>query len=603
MLKRNFRCAASAVLVAALCAPVLHADDKPSSIDQLAPENSVLVVGATNVAESMERLKATRLWDFWQGPDGKSMREKFDEGMKELLEEMSTDLEMEVEEFPMPTGAAGFAMFSVEDDDTGMIKPAFLAYADFGDNAEKVYNILQKMMDQGEEKGTITVEALNLMDREGWRLEFVQPEEDAGGMDDEGEEDFEQWNAGPSGPPFDAMEFIKEGSMLMVCTDHHALEQALAARDGEDIDSIADRNDHRAIKQKIGEGEIYGALLMRDFWQTLEAFQGGGGGMMMMVVPMINEIFGRIDGAGWTVGLNGENAMVEQTWFVSLPEGKKGLLSLIGAETGRPRVPAFVSPEAASYFAVNVDTAAIGPFVRQMMQNPMLGGQIDQQTQEDVIRRISEVFATMGNELHVTSRINRPLAADSQRMLIAMKCDKPQEFENLIAKEAPQIGLESRDFLGQRIYELDPGGGTPWSLGIGGGYVVIGPSTEVELALRTADEKEPVTLEGDIDFKRVVMALGAEKGVAWAFADLVDTIETNMRIQIMTMRQQAEEYREWSPEYADQMLEQAKEMEAQLETMPSTQSLRRYIGPTAWYVRSIEEGLLGKSYIMPGTDE
>ncbi len=601
--------AVPAVLVAAACVSTLRADDKPSSIDQLAPENSVLVIGANNFGASMERLKSTKLWAFWESPDGKPLRDKFEEGMKETLEQMATELDMELEEFPMPTGAAGFAYFTVENSDTGAVRPAILAYADFGDKAEQMYTILQKVLDRGVEEGAITIETVTRVDREGWRAEFTQKQADDQPQEQaDGEDDWMNEAAAPAKPPFDAIEFIKEGSMLMICTDQDALEQALHARDGEDIQSVADRDDHKAIKQRLGEGEIYGALLMRDFWTALGAMQGeDGGGMMMFIGPMIEQVVGKVAGAGWTVALGGSNAMVEQTWFVHMPQGKTGLTSLVGAESARPRVPSFVSPETTSYFTVNIDTAAIGPFVRQMLRNPMMGGQLDQQTMEDIEKRVTEVFATMGSDLHIASRIVKPLTANSQRTIIAMKCEKPQEFENILAREAEGMGFERRDFLGQAIYTIDPmGSGVPeqtWSVGIGGGYVIIGPSPDVELALRAAGDAHAESLETASEFQRAAQAFGGGKGIGWAFANIVDTIDSGMRMQIIAQRQSAEELREWAPEYADEMLKQVAEMEEKLKMMPSAEVMRRYIGPTASVFQSVEDGFVGKSFIMPGGEE
>lgn len=601
MTKRLLTFAASSALAFSLCAPIVRADDKPSAIDLLAPENSVLVVGAKNLAASMDSLKATRLWDLWQSEHGQKMRDKFDEGMKDMLKEMSDDLEMELEELPMPTGAAGFAWFTVTDDDTGADKPGILVYADFGDQADKAYEIIAKIMEKGEEEGRLRTETINMVDREGWHAEFVVEEEPANDNADE-EEDWD-FEPAPSGPPFKSLEVIKEGTMLMISSDKDAMEQALHARDGEDINSVADRDDHRAIRTQLGEGEIYGELLMRDFWQAMGAAQGNGGGMMMMVAPMLEQYIGKIDGLGWTVKVGGQLSMVEQTWFVYMPQGKSGLTSLVGDATNRPKMPSFVSPETSTYVTVNLNMQAVGPLVRNVLRNPMLGGGMDVQMMEDIEKRVTDICNTLGSHMHVASRIKRPLAADSSRMVFAMECTKPQEFENLIANEAPQMGLESRDFLGQRIFSSPGEGMESFSIGIGGGFVIAGPSPEVEIALRAVNEKDAVTLEGDMHFKRALEALGAEDGVTWAYSDLVESIETNMRLQAMSAMESAEQMREFAPEYADEMIEEAKKLQAELDEFPSVEVLRQYIGPAAWSVRSIDEGFLGKSYILPGRSE
>jgi len=606
MLNRFVSHAASGVLAFSLCMPVLHAEDKPSSIDQLAPENSVLVIGAKSFSASMERFKSTRLWDFWQSTHADSLRKQFDEGMKEALQEIADELEMKPEDVPLPTGAAGFALFSVVDEDTGMPMPGVFLYADFGDEAEKMYTMVQTIIEKGETDGKIRSEVIELVGREGWSAEIVEPTpaDDAGADEAEGEEDWMMEE--PSGPTFKFMHLVKEGSMLMISSDKDALEQALHARDGKDITSVGDRDDHKAIKDQVGEGEIYGALLMRDFWQTIGAMDGGG--MTMFIAPMIEQVFGKVDGAGWTIALDTATAMVEQTWFIHMPQGKSGLLGLIGAPTDRPTVPSFVSPDSTAYFSINVNAAGVAPFVREQLRTfaEMQGG-MDQQQMEQIERQVAEVFATMGDHLHIANRINKPLAADSSRMMIAMECKKPQDFENLIAQHAPAIGMESRDFLGQRIYTMDMGGmgnaADAWSMGIGGGFVIIGPSSEVEIALRAANEKETTTLESHADFKRIVSSVGSEKAVVWGFIDIVENTVANARMSVLNMRATAEEIREFAPEYADELLAEAKKLEESFGEMPSAEVLRQYVGPAAWHVRSIDAGFVGKSIVLPSSGD
>src|SRR5690606_32325891 len=101
------------------------------------------------------------------------------------------------------------------------------------------------------------------------------------------------------------------------------------------------------------------------------------------------------------------------------------------------------------------------------------------------------------------------------------------------------------------------------------GYVIIGPSPDVELALRAAGDAHAESLETASEFQRAAQAFGGGKGIGWAFANIVDTIDSGMRMQIIAQRQSAEELREWAPEYADEMLKQVAEMEEKLKMMPS----------------------------------
>ena len=69
--------------------------DAATTIDQIAPENSVVVMGVPNAAETMKRIEKTSLWALWQSDEMDEMRtqimDMINEDMTGILEELGLD--------------------------------------------------------------------------------------------------------------------------------------------------------------------------------------------------------------------------------------------------------------------------------------------------------------------------------------------------------------------------------------------------------------------------------------------------------------------------------------------------------------------------------
>src|SRR5262245_30215949 len=139
-----------------------------------------------------------------------------------------------------------------------------------------------------------------------------------------------------------------------------------------------------------------------------------------------------------------------------MPDGKAGLTTLLDSASPRGALPPFVGPDTSSYTTFNFEFNNLMDTVRKIVDsNPMLKAQAGQPT-DQAEPSIRQVTATLGNQVHVASSVSRPIKEDSAHMVWAVQCTKPQEFESLIQQWAAQAGMESRDFLGQRIYSMKP---------------------------------------------------------------------------------------------------------------------------------------------------
>lgn len=595
-------------IVASLALGLTALASAQTTIEKVAPENTVFILGADSVTASFDRLKRTGLWDVWES-------DKMQAALKDMLKEMSDDIneamkDLGVEEDSLvpPTGPTGVAVFPIMDKDLGISQPGFLLVADYGENADKTAALLKALNDRDLKKGEIEIEEKEVLGRTITIMHRVDKEEDADdAAGDEVAEDEFQFEEGPN-PMEQAMKdihYLREGNMFMASNNLEALTAALEVIDGKGEKTIADRTEYQSMLGKIGEHDCFAMLLTRDLMDMM----GGEMGMMQMMVPMIRSAVGHVKGYGLGMRLDGPAAMVEQTLAVYMPDGKVGLTTLVDLSTPRTTPPAFVGPDAVSYTTFNFKFGDLMDTVNKIIAgNPMLQAQLgDGLAQSEP--QIRAVLDTLGTQVHVTSSASKPLSDGITRGVLAVQCTKPQEFENQLAKAAADMGVDARDFLGQRIYTLpaeamgmmmpgmDMGDGDSMSLGIGGGFIVMGATPAVEQSLRATSQTGVATLAADESFSRAVSALGDQPAVGWSFSNTIDQMEVMLSQQRKAMNDSIEQIREFAPEAAEQM--QAENALA-LKMMDAVDFdlLRRYIGPSVWRVQSIDDGFLMHSYTL-----
>jgi hypothetical protein len=224
----------------------------------------------------------------------------------------------------------------------------------------------------------------------------------------------------------------------------------------------------------------------------------------------------------------------------------------------------------------------------------------------EIEQTIETISATLGNRLYFMNMAERPITLDKVGMLVAISCKDPQGFENAINELGPQMGLQPRDFLGNRLFTMDPQlvqqmeipGGGP-GVGIGGGFVFMGMANPVEQALRSSGQNALPTLAGENAYKRAVGCLDNDGVIAWGYADTATSFESTVVTQRLKNKQTLEQMREWD---ADMAADMEKNMTDPYEHWTDAEfaKLRGLLGPMAWQVRSGDLGFTAKIFQLRG---
>ncbi|MEE8153982.1 MAG: hypothetical protein V3T53_03360 [Phycisphaerales bacterium] len=596
-------------IIAGLCSASLYAQP---SIGQLAPPDSVVIVSVSNVAASVDRLQKTKLWDLWKTPQVEKLRADFVMQLTEHIDEMLQQLGVEKDTLVPPQGALGWALFPLTPEDVDAPSSGMLLVADYGENADKTGELIDAAIAEADDNPDIKYEVQEINGHSVYSFDLSGLE-----FEEQIEPDFAPVMPMPMGDPSEMFtpptkfHFVRDGSVFMVCTDLDQLTEAIQDEPGGDEPGLADREDYQAIMDQLGESDAYAILLTRDLGKLLAANDPMG--MAEMMQEMLKTIIGDIQGAGLSLRLDSDSAIVEETIVVYMPNGKAGLTALLDTETPRGDLPPFVGPDTVNYVRLNFEFENLPDFVMQVMQMIAMMMPPDPEAMQETQNIVTRLCDTLGSEIHIVSTLTRPIMAESFSTVFAIKCTQPQEFENFVAEFAPQGGFEPREFLGQRIYSgqiplMMPGmamGGaaTESSIGISGGYALFGPTAGVEQAMRAAGEAKLPSLEQEASYQRAVDALPNEPTVGIGYSSTVDMFEASMETQRLTTKQMVEQIKEFDPEYAAEFEQEQLAMLEQWEAI-DVELLSQFIGPSAWYVGATDYGFVMRAYLLaPVGDE
>lgn len=586
-------------------------------IDRVAPANSLFVAGVDNLAESLERFKQTSMWALWESDEVQGMFSEAIEECREHLAELYEELDVEEGLLVPPKGPIGLAVFPGAPNQFEATTPGFLLMADFGANAFKFGRLFDAAIARIDEEGEPQFQTNELMGRTVYSFDLSDLNLDAVDLDGF---DFDDIAPGlPVPHPMDVAEVIakvhivRDGTRFLAGSDLGALRDALEVIEGDDRPGLTDREDYQAARRQLGRTDAFAVMLTRDMVEAV----AGDDPMAFMVQSMVQSVLGDIEAISVGVRMDGPNSMVEETFAVYMPDGPWGLTALLDTETPRRDVPSFVGPDAISYSCMNFEFGGIMDFLREVAQvNPMIGVQINQMLVEGG-PMIEQITGALGPQVHVVAALSRPIDLSSFKSLYAVQSSRPDQVEAVLAQFAPGMGLEPRDFLGNRIYSLpfDPmmmgmGGpmmaapaGDGFSIGFGAGYVMIGNTSMVEDALRTSGKAGVPTLADDPAYRRAVAALTAPRSVAWGVVNLMDYLAYFKDVSAMTQQHVIEQMKQWNPEYA-------QEMQDELDAAPSMpwedldiEHLKRFIGPIAWELRAREDGFVGKYFFLEPEQE
>ncbi|MCP3902089.1 MAG: hypothetical protein GY715_00515, partial [Planctomycetes bacterium] len=626
MIKRMTIVCLSVLMTAAAAAA------EPPTIRDLAPEGTVFIAGISNADASIERLKGTGLWELWQTPQMQELHdgivEILDMGLHDTMEEIGVE-----GDHGLPTGSAGIAVFAVMDNEIGLPAPGYLIVADYGPRAEKIMQRIETALEKAGDE--MKVEQRDVRGRVVHHLEMAMEEPKPAEDDEFGD----MGGFGNMEAPEDTIAralntvfLVREGNQLMVGNDLAVLSNAIDVCEDNEPTAFRQRDDYAALMEQVGEGDAFALMLTRDLGGLVSVVDPMG--FTMMFAPMLKQMVGDIAGFGAGARIAGERAMIEQTFAVSMPNGRTGLTALLDTHVAPGELPAFVGRDVISYSFVNFEfdglPQAMAPLIQmmQMMIPPGAAGPDGAQV-PPMGEMLDQVCSWLGRRVHMVQTLEKPIKADSLRQFIAVECTNTEAFEQFLEFHAPAMGLEGRAFAGQRLYSTErdifdmlpmpipgmpgmPGDMAsmePPALGLGGGYLFTGPRSSVEQALRSIGDARGDTLDDDPDFARAMGTLEHGQVVGWGYTNVVEMINGAVRTGELQMQQirnaVANAEAEAMPGDMDMEdfahMDLAGSMLGDLLGDVDVDLLRRHLGPATWEMTATDQGFLVKSYMLDAT--
>lgn len=567
-----------------------------ATIESIAPGKTVLIAGAKNAARTMERTKETSLWSIWQSDPMTEYREKFMEEMTVGLDELYEQLDVEEGSLTAPSGAAGFAVYVFTDEEMGTNHLGMLAMADYNDDADKTHELIKAALERGEDDDEVSFEESELLGKTMYIIDLPAEEGDdadmgmGGGMPMMPAPDFRQVFGG-----MESMYLVRCDDTFLMGTEQAALRSAIERMEGEGSDAVSSRDDFRAAMSMVGDDpDAYGIMLTQNFSDALLATGPEMGMVVGMGAQPFNAMFGRIGAVATSIRLDGRSAMVEQNVALYLPEGKRGLFSLLDSPEAMDEVPPFINADAVSLGRVNFDFGNLARVAKNIIDNtPMLGMQMGPEAVDQTISMIEKFTRPLGSRVYFAQAMSKPITPESVGFLVAMECKDPQAFQTALAEDADM--MEPRDFLGHTIYSAGPN--DDMNLGIGGQSIFIGPAASVEAALRAVGNDDASTVSNSDAFQRGMSTLGSDRVVAWGYSDTVASMEASYEMQQAQQRQMIAEIREFDPAFADQMEAEMEAEESPFDKL-GFDFLREHLGPSVWDVRSVDNGFVMRSFML-----
>ncbi len=507
------------------------------TIETIAPRNSVLVWSISNLSETVRRAEHTPLGDLWSaGQDQlpEAGMDLFPEEMHDMLEQLKADPKQPG--IPRPEGAVGMAVFTIMNQELGLPEPAFIALADYGEQAPAAERWIDSSLERAREGGKVKLLKRELLDHTVYSVDLPHAEVD---LDEE--MDFGDPDGGPFGmmpSPGDllghiqTLHLVRSGSSLLLSSDLGALVGVLKRQNGEGEPVLADNPNFQRVVGELGATDGYAVALtanMLDLTSVIDPM-----GMAMMFTPMLRAAFGDVRGMGYGVNLAAADSAIEHRVFFDMPAGKQGIPSLMSAPLTRRVPPSFVKADVLSYASLSMQFDRMLPMMQRLLQsNPMLMAQMGQEW-NDMQRSVQPLLSSLGSEVHFVQSTG---GGSDSHGLTAVDYRQRDQFASAFAEYARGQGMEKKVLDGRDLYTMvapdEMAFGAPGMLpiampedqtiGVGEHFLFMGPEAVVRLAMESDAAAPGGSLADDVAFIGSVKVLEPLKDVvAWGYSRSVD---------------------------------------------------------------------------------
>lgn len=576
------------------------------TIRDLAPQDSIFVLGADNTAALLEAFDRTGFRSLWDEP---ATQEWLKESLSDFLPSLTESLEnlgMTKEDLRPPVGACGIAMWSnVGNPDAAT---SSIAMADFGEHAQEMHDTLLEALERAADKDLVELVESDYEDVTVWSVKPLEQEdaaddedEDFGDFDGEGE--MAGW-LGDMGkqPSF----YAHSGDYLLVASDEDTLHSAIDRVTGDRAPSVEENADFAAARRQIGQPPAYAIFVASTALKMAQAAAADSedAAQLAEMLPIFNALgLTEIKALGVGVKFDGEVGMLEAPMGVLAPT-KRGLLSLMDV-SGPFEAPAFVGPDVASLMLFRFNFAGVLPLVNQVIGSLPEEQAMDAQGMVGMATMTAgPLLANIGPEMHVINHYERPFAADSQRTLFALAVKDAAAVAQSLAGLQGMLGMASRDFQGNQIWSAGNGMEGAPSIGLGFGRLFVGPPEIVENAMRQAGVAGGPTLAAEEGFREATRVTH-NQGMMYSWTDMAKSVdwydwssknmEQIIKAQIAEAfgpdEPQSDEEREWRMEAERNALEQIPQW---VKEMPAGDIIKKHVGDTVTEFRPTPQGFEGR---------
>ena len=503
------------------------------SITEVAPKDAIVVLHIEDYAQLRTAFDNSAFGAVWSDEGIQSwIQGAMSEAMEELGDELA-DLGFDLEDISEPAGPVGFTVF-LEGDSFDETEYAFMAMADFGDEAETMHGLVAATLEDAVEEGGATLEDEDFMGATIWT---ITPQ-----VDEDMAEFFE--SIGEEVPAPSAAYYAKAGSGLMFSTSRAAIESAIETAEGEsDAESVTANATFSETMDVIGSGDAHVVVNFEPLYELTAQLDRGraqdpdNDPLFMLppigIVPVLDSTgLTEVRSMGFSVNFGTADAAMEATSVVLVPE-RRGLMTLIPSEPASFEPPAFVSADAASFSMFQVDFQNLLPAVQGIVSS--LPAEIQQQAGMGLMMAqgaLAPVLNNLGPEVYVVQTIEKPYSVDSAKSLVAINAKDSAAVAQSVSMLSAQMGVQARDFEGFQIWDVTSspmlgqlaGPGVPEiSFGLSADHLFVGESADVEGALRSINADNPA-LADEQSFRSAVASVPGE-GLAFGWSDTQKGLE------------------------------------------------------------------------------
>jgi hypothetical protein len=606
----------AASLLAATLVPAASAEI--GSVTDLLPANSIFIMSAGSMKASADRIMEMPFMGFMK-----------DEAIQQTIEEMMSDISGGLSEAlgeddvdPMtllPSGAMGVSVFPSIVGAARTALPGLVIAGDYGDEADRMWQRLGTMMESDAMDDGPEISQEQVGGRTVWRMEMPEfVDEMNGGMDDMGGMGgmggMLPDPAEVMGDAFRTMWVAREGRYIVLSSSAEAVRRMYDLADGVDVALLSERDDARMLMDRAGGRDMMAAVLMRDLPVMLSGVDQMG--MLAVATPILQQYFGRITGMSAGITLDGENAMLEQRMFIAMPDGKAGFTALMDSAEATMDIPSFVPADALSYGQFTFEFDGVAPLIGRMARTAaMMGAPMgDPNAVQQMEQIVTQFTDTLGRRVHMLQTRGTTGEPGTGATLVAIQCPDIPGMDQFVSMFGPGMGFEGRDFAGQRIHTMDPGGmmmmagmggmageSQPFAIGLGGAHAFMGMQPSVEAMLRSIGDTGGRSLGQSPRVLAAMKALGGGDLVGWGWSDTAATMIESFAAQKRQMDEMMEMMGGMDPAMQAEMMDQMGPLGSMMDMDP--EKLAGMVGDSVWAMRSTADGFVIDSWIFAPAGE